>query len=330
MAAQLHKKLKYDGSKMPFPVSDPLVVIVGPTAVGKTRLAIEIARRLNGEIVSADSRLFYRGMDIGTAKPSGAMQAMVPHHLVDIAEPDECISLQIFQKKANDCIQEIHARSRLPILVGGTGQYIRAITQGWSIPLQKPNERLRQVIADWLLEIGPQELFEKLKLLDPAAAEKMDYRNHRRTIRAIEVIFGTGRLFSDQRGRRGAQFSIIEIGLTLPREQLFQMIDDRIDQMLINGLVEEVEALLNKGFSIDLPSMSAIGYHEIAEYIQNKISLEAALVLMKRRSHQFVRRQGNWFKTNDPCIQWFSANPLPIEKIIESIKLDHGWQKKDI
>jgi tRNA dimethylallyltransferase len=311
---------------MQYPVNNPLVVIIGPTAVGKTRLAFEIARRLDGEIVSADSRLFYRGMDIGTAKPSLELRKMIPHHLIDFADPDESISLHVFQKKAEECIQDIISRKRLPILVGGTGQYIHAVIEGWSIPPQTSDGQLRRVLNDWTDEIGAEDVFQKLKFLDPAAAAKMDYRNRRRTVRALEVILGTGRLFSEQRKKVGTMYLIKMIGLTLPREQLYQRIDSRMEEMLENGFVEEVQKLLVKGYSTELPSMSAIGYREIADYLKKITTLDDAIILIKRRTRQFVRRQANWFKANDPHIHWFSSTPQTCSEVIKFIQSDEDWQ----
>ena len=310
---------------MQYPVPNPLVVIVGPTAVGKSRIAIELARRLNGEIVSADSRLFYRGMDIGTAKPSNEDRMQITHHLIDIAEPDEIISLRIFQSKAQEFINKVINNYKLPILVGGTGQYIHAITEGWTIPPQKPNEKLRTLLYDWADEIGTEGIHQKLVLLDPVAAEKIDPRNVRRTIRALEVILGTGKLFSHQRSKAGTKYDLKMIGLFLPREMLYQRIDERINQMISDGLIEEVKNLLSKGYSPDLPSMSAIGYHEISNYLQNKISYEDAIMLMKRKTRQFVRRQANWFKLNDPNIHWFIISSQIVEEITKFIQSGEDW-----
>jgi len=310
---------------MQYPVPNPLVVIVGPTAVGKSRIAIELARLLNGEIVSADSRLFYRGMDIGTAKPSNEDRKQITHHLIDIAEPDEIISLRIFQSKAQEFINKVINNYKLPILVGGTGQYIHAVTEGWIIPPQKPNEKLRTLLYDWADEIGTEGIHQKLVLLDPVAAEKIDPRNERRTIRALEVILGTGKLFSHQRSKAGTKYDLKMIGLFLPREMLYQRIDERINQMISDGLIEEVKNLLSKGYSPDLPSMSAIGYHEISDYLQNKITYEDAIMLMKRRTRQFVRRQANWFKFNDPHIHWFFVSERIVEEITKFIQSTDDW-----
>jgi len=310
---------------MQYPVPNPLVVIVGPTAVGKSRIAIELAILLNGEIVSADSRLFYRGMDIGTAKPSNEDRKQITHHLIDIAEPDEIISLRIFQSKAQEFINKVINNYKLPILVGGTGQYIHAVTEGWIIPPQKPNEKLRTLLYDWADEIGTEGIHQKLVLLDPVAAEKIDPRNERRTIRALEVILGTGKLFSHQRSKAGTKYDLKMIGLFLPREMLYQRIDERINQMISDGLIEEVKNLLSKGYSPDLPSMSAIGYHEISDFLQNKITYEDAIMLMKRRTRQFVRRQANWFKFNDPHIHWFFVSERIVEEITKFIQSTDDW-----
>jgi tRNA dimethylallyltransferase len=282
-----------------------LVLIVGPTAVGKTELAIQLAERLNGEIVSADSRLFYRGMDIGTAKPTPEEQARVPHHLIDIADPDEILSLAVFQQKAHEAVADIHTRKKIPLLVGGTGQFIRAVTEGWIPPEVEPNERLRSELERMKEERGVYWLYEKLKELDPVAAEKIDARNYRRTIRALEVIMTTGKKFSGQRGQSESPYHLITIGLTRPRAELYERVDKRIDGMFASGLLEEVKGLLAKGYSPSLPTMSAIGYRECIRVINGELSEEQARAEIRRITRVFVRRQANWFKESDPKIRWF-------------------------
>ena len=283
----------------------PLILIVGPTAVGKTEIAIQLAERLNGEIVSADSRLFYRGMDIGTAKPSHEEQARAPHHLIDIANPDEILSLAVFQQKATEAIADIHARKKLPFLVGGTGQYIRAVTQGWSPPEVKPNEQLRNELEREKEEKGINWLHAKLKTIDPIAAEKIDPRNYRRTIRALEVIMTTGKKFSEQRRQSNSPYHLITIGLMRPREELYRRVDERIEAMYANGLMDEVKSLIARGYSPSLPTMSAIGYRECAQALQGQITVEEAKQLTRRATRVFVRRQANWFKESDSNILWF-------------------------
>ena len=288
------------------PSKIPVTVIVGPTAVGKTAFAIELAKIANAEIVSADSRYFYRGMDIGTVKPTPEERQSIPHHLIDVADPDETWSLALFQQKAYDAIASIHERGKNVIVVGGTGQYIRALLQGWSPPTMEADLVMRAVLEDWANEIGPMEIHKKLAILDPIAAEKIDYRNVRRTIRALEVIFGSGQRFSEQRKVTESPYSFLILGLNRSRSSLYQRIDQRIDQMIRQGFIEEVAGLLEKGYSPALPSMSAIGYREISAYLNHEISLDEAIRLIKQRTRNFVRRQSNWFKTSDPQIHWFN------------------------
>ncbi len=298
-----------------------LILLVGPTAVGKTEIAIQLAERINGEIVSTDSRLFYRGMDIGTAKPTREEQARVRHHLIDIANPDEILSLAVFQQKAREAIADIHSRGKLPLLVGGTGQYVRAVTEGWSPPEVKPDDRLRNELEKLKDEKGKDFLYEKLKSLDPEAAEKIDPRNVRRTIRALEVILTTGKKFSEQRRQSESPYDLTTIGLTRPRPELYARIDSRIESMFANGLLDEVKGLLTKGYSSDLPTMSAIGYRECVGVTEGKMSAEQAKVEMRRATRIFVRRQGNWFKESDPNIHWLYAGEENIvDKIIVIIR----------
>jgi tRNA dimethylallyltransferase len=301
-------------------VKQSLVLIVGPTAVGKTEIAIQLAERLNGEIVSADSRLFYRGMDIGTAKPSREEQIRVPHHLIDIANPDETLSLAIFQQKAREAITGIHTRQKLPFLVGGTGQYIRAVAEGWTPPEVKPDEVLRNQLEEQKDEHGIYWLHDKLKGLDPNAAEKIDPRNFRRTIRALEVIMTTGNKFSEQRGQSESPFHLITIGLTRPRSELYARVDARIESMFENGFVDEVKRLLEKGYSPALPTMSAIGYRECVAVIEGRITIEEAKQLIGRATRVFVRRQANWFKEADPNILWFRVMDGVIAEIEKRIR----------
>lgn len=293
----------------------PLILIIGPTAVGKTELAIQLAERLDGEIVSADSRLFYRGMDIGTAKPTPEEQGRVPHHLIDIADPDEILSLAVFQQKAREAIADVHTRNKIPFLAGGTGQYIRAVTEGWMPPEVQPDERLRSELERMKEERGADWLYEKLKGLDPVAAEKIDARNYRRTIRALEVILTTGKRFSEQRGQSESPYHLITIGLTRPRPELYERVDQRIEAMFASGFLYEVKTLLAKGYSPSLPTMSAIGYREGVKVVHGEWSEEQAKVEMRRITRVFVRRQANWFKESDPSIKWFRVEPGVVDEI---------------
>ncbi|NOY97681.1 MAG: tRNA (adenosine(37)-N6)-dimethylallyltransferase MiaA [Chloroflexi bacterium] len=297
----------------------PLIVLIGPTAVGKTELSLQLAEQLGGEIVSADSRLFYRGMDIGTAKPTPGERARIPHHLIDVADPDQTWSLAVFQIAARAAIAEIHARGNLPFLVGGTGQYVRAVTEGWTPPAQAPDPGLRTVLEALAQAASPSWLHEKLAVLDPAAAEKIDPRNVRRTIRALEVIFGTGRRFSEQRGRGDSPYRLLTIGLRRPRPELYARVDARIEAMFANGLLDEVRGLLEKGYSPNLPSLSAIGYRECTAILQGEMTREEAVTQIKRATRVFVRRQANWFKENDPNIRWFDAGEEGLAANVEAV-----------
>ncbi len=298
----------------------PLILIVGPTAVGKTEISVQLAERLNGEIVSADSRLFYRGMDVGTAKPTTEEQARVPHHLIDIADPDETLSLAVFQRKAREVIADIHTRNKLPFLVGGTGQYVRAVTEGWTPPEVAPNQELREELEKWKAERGIKWLYEKLKSLDPDAAGKINPRNVRRTIRALEVILTSGKKFSEQRGQGDSPYRLIMIGLTRPREELYQRVDARIESMFANGFLDEVRGLLDKGYSPSLPTMSAIGYRECVGVIQGKLTVEQAKAQIRRATRVFVRRQANWFKESDPKIAWFKVEDGVVDEIEKTVR----------
>jgi tRNA dimethylallyltransferase len=297
----------------------PLIVIVGPTAVGKTEISIQLAERLGGEIVSADSRLFYRGMDIGTAKPTLEERRRIPHHLIDVADPQTTWSLTLFQQAAAEAIAGILSRGRLPLLVGGTGQYIHAVTYGWTPPVTSPDARLRAELEARAEAKGYQAFHEELRQLDPAAAEKIDPRNVRRTVRALEVIQLTGKRFSEQRGQTEGQYRLLTIGLIRPRPEIYARVDARIESMFANGLLDEVQRLLDSGCSPALPTMSAIGYRECIRVLAGQMQAEEAKTEMRRLTRIFVRRQANWFKQNDPTIHWFDAGKTGLgemEKII--------------
>jgi len=298
----------------------PLIVIVGPTAVGKTELSVRLAKKLEGEIVSADSRLFYRGMDIGTAKPTQIEMDDVPHHLIDISEPDDEWSLARYLNRATDVIVEIQKRENIPFLVGGTGQYVQAVVKGWDLPRIKPDPRLRQILSEWAAEIGTNGIKSRLEVLDPDAAANIDGPNLRRIVRALEVILSSGKKFSSQKNKKGSSFRILQIGLIRPREDLYQRIDIRIDRMIEEGLIQEVQTLLGGGHSHELSSMSAIGYNQIVKHLSGEISLDEAIRQIRSKTRKYVRQQANWFKQNDKDIKWFSAADDPFEKILTEIQ----------
>jgi len=300
---------------MPTDTRPPLVVIVGPTAVGKTEVAIQLASRLNGEIVSADSRLFYRWMDIGTAKPTPEQRQQVTHHLIDIVEPDDPLSLATFQNAARQAISTIHERRHLPFLVGGTGQYIHAVIEAWQVPAVEPQPALRRVLERWAQQISPEGLHARLAVLDPEAAMRIEPRNLRRTVRALEVILSTGLRFSEQRLRIPSPYRTLILGLNRPRQELYARVDDRIQGMFDAGFVDEVRDLLSRGFSPELPALSAIGYREIVNYLSGKTGLDEAIAQIKRKTRIFVRRQANWFKRDDAEILWFDLRPGTLDEM---------------
>ncbi len=293
----------------------PIIVVIGATAVGKTATAIRLAQEIGGEVVSVDSRYFYRGMNIGTAKPNLAEQQGIPHHLVDIADPDEVISLAVFQKMATDIIQDIHQRSKLPILVGGTGQYVRAVMEGWMIPEVAPQIELREYFQRFYEQQGVEAIVNWLKKLDPEAYKLVDLQNPRRVIRALEVIYASGKTFSGQRKKQPSNYRILQIGLHLPREVLYQRADERVDWMMTSGFVDEVKTLINRGFDMNLPSMSAIGYYELYAYLNGQMTLAEAIYKIKMRTHNFIRKQAAWFRSSDPAIQWVDMNQNPYNEV---------------
>ena len=297
----------------------PAVFIVGPTASGKTDAGIRLAGKIGGEIISADSRYLYRGMDIGTAKPTLAERQGIPHYLIDVADPDETWSLSLFRNAADEAIRSIYSRGKCPIIVGGTGQYIRAILEGWSIPEGEPDRRMRLVLEALGNEIGAAELHRRLALIDPEAAEKIEWQNMRRTIRALEVIFTSGQKFSALRTAKESPYDALIFGMYRDRQELYRRIDLRVDRMIEEGLVEETAGLLAKGYAESLPSMSAIGYKEICDYLNKKTDIDEAARLIKFRTHKYVRSQANWFKTGDPAIHWIDPDDICKPEILKKV-----------
>ncbi len=286
---------------MPLKESRLLISVIGPTAVGKTDTALQLAEELNGEIISADSRQIYRGMDIATAKPTPAEQTRVPHHLIDIVNPDESFTLAEYQARAYAAVDEVFRRGKQPLLVGGTGLYIRAVVEGLNIPAVPPNlERRRE-----LEQIPAPELYARLQQLDPVTAAGTLPNNTRRMIRALEVIEATGQRMSDLQTREPPPYPILQIGLTMPREVLYARVDARIDRMIEQGLVDEVKGLVTRGYSFNLPSMTSLGYREMGQYLQGEIPFEEAVRLFKRNTRKFIRHQYNWFRPTDTRIRWF-------------------------
>ncbi|NQT05786.1 MAG: tRNA (adenosine(37)-N6)-dimethylallyltransferase MiaA [Dehalococcoidia bacterium] len=282
-----------------------IAAIVGPTGIGKSRLAIHLARKFGGEIVGADSRQVYRHMDIGTAKPDLKDRAHIRHHLIDIVDPNQDFSLAQYQALAFDAIREIHGRDKLPVLAGGSGLYVRAVLEGWQLPEAKPDSELRRCLEKKAADIGYQGLYEELTRVDPAAAQKIDPRNVRRVIRALEVHHQTDTASSQLQNKKTMPYRSLVIGLTAERKELYRRIDKRVDDMIGQGLVAEVEKLVNMGYDFNLPAMSGIGYKQIALFLRGEISLEDAVQQIKYETHRFVRHQYAWFRLNDAQIHWF-------------------------
>jgi tRNA dimethylallyltransferase len=298
----------------------PLIVIVGPTASGKTALSLNLARTCGGEIISADSRQIYRGMDIGTAKATPEERAAVPHHLLDVVNPDEVLTLAGYQRLAYAAIEDIHARGRLPFLVGGTGQYIAAVLEGWSIPEVAPDGVLRAGLEAQAAAEGAAALHARLAALDPTASSRIDYRNVRRVIRALEVCLTTGRPISELQEKHPPPYRVLQIGVTRPRPALYERIDRRVDEMVQAGLVREVRALAARGYSWRLPAMTGIGYRQIGQYLRGEITLDESVARIKQATRRFVQQQYSWFPLTNPAISWFDPAATPSSEPLARIR----------
>ncbi|MES0278340.1 MAG: tRNA (adenosine(37)-N6)-dimethylallyltransferase MiaA [Dehalococcoidales bacterium] len=305
-----------------------LIAIVGPTAAGKSRLAIDLARAFDGEIVSADSRQVYRYLDIGTAKSPPEELAMVKHHLIDVVNPDDGFSLARYQEMANEAIDDIQRRAKLPLLVGGSGLYVWAVLEGWNIPRVAPDIELRQRLEEMAARDGAEGLCRELARIDPAAAARIDKHNIRRIIRAIEVARGAGEAFSRLKDKQPPSYRSLMIGLTAERTELYRRIDLRVDKMIENGLVAEVRSLIDRGYSLELPAMSGIGYRQIGRHISGELDIEAAVQQIKFENHRFVRRQQNWFKPKDSRIHWLDITDDRMEE--KAAALVTGFTGRDM
>jgi tRNA dimethylallyltransferase len=297
-----------------------LVAIIGPTAVGKSNLAMYLAKAFDGEIVSSDSCQVYRYMDIGTAKPPQEERDCVAHHLIDIIDPDEPFDLATYQKLAYQAIDDIYSRDKLPILVGGSGLYVRAVLDGYIIPDVPPNYELRQKLEQKAKTQGSYALLDELRKVDPIAAQRIDARNIRRVIRAIEVYYITGRPYSDLTKAEATKYNIFTIGLTIDRDKLYKRIDDRVNRMIEIGLTEEVKALIDKGYSYKLTSMCSLGYKQIGEHLCGLATFNEAIDKIKYETHRFARRQYSWFRLNDDTINWFDISNNIEKRIHNRVK----------
>lgn len=292
----------------PAPPDGPLVCVVGATATGKTDLAIDLARRFNGEIVNADSRQVYREMSIGTAKPTPSQQALAPHHLVDLLDPSESFGLGLFLKHAADALLAIRALGKLPIVCGGTGHYIWGLVEGQNIPAVPPDPQFRAELESEAARTGHDALHRRLAEVDPPRAAAIDPRNVRRVIRALEIHRATGRRPSELGSTKGVSSPhALVLGLGMPRDLLYRRIDERVDGMMQGGLLEEVESLSTAGYTLGEGPLDSPGYRELGQYLAGTLTLQDAVERTKTQTHRMARRQHAWFRPSDPRIHWLCA-----------------------
>ena len=286
----------------------PSIAIVGPTAVGKTELAIELCRRFGGEVINADSRQVYRRMDIGTAKATAVEQFQAPHHLIDLLEPSEHFSLGSFLPLAKKASDDIVGRGLIPFLTGGTGQYVWAMVEEQSVPPVPPNQELREDLErEASGEDGAQVLHDRLREIDPARADALDARNVRRVIRALEIHHATGRKPSEFGAPDADPGRSLVLGLTMDRKALYRRIDDRVDAMMKAGFLAEVESLMAAGLPTEQGALDSPGYRELGLYLAGELTLEEAVSRTKTQTHHLARRQYTWFKPSDRRITWLDV-----------------------
>ncbi|WP_090821435.1 tRNA (adenosine(37)-N6)-dimethylallyltransferase MiaA [Paenibacillus sp. yr247] len=275
-----------------------LLVLLGPTAVGKTKLSLVIAQKFGCEIISGDSMQVYRGMDIGTAKASEVEQKLVPHHLIDIHDPSYPFSAAEFQERVKDLILDIHSRGKLPFIVGGTGLYIESVCYNYQFTDVSMDEAFRQEQEAFATELGDEALHQKLRNIDPASADRLHANDRRRVIRALEIYHVSGETMSTHLAsqKKESPYELCIIGLTMDRALLYKRIEERIDAMMQEGLIEEVQSILAAGCPKQAISMQALGYKEIVSYLEGELSLEEAVTLLKRDTRRFAKRQLSWFR----------------------------------
>lgn len=289
-------------------MTQKLVAIVGPTATGKTALAVALARTLDGEIVGADSRQVYRHMDIGTAKPTPEERSLAPHHLIDVVSPDQEFSLAQYLELAVAVLEDVWSRGKQPLLVGGSGQYVWALLEGWRVPRLPPQQELRRELEERAAREGAGALHGELAQVDPKAAARIDPRNVRRVIRALEVYRATGRPISYWQEKGPPPWQILILGLTCPRQELYRRIDARVDAMMEAGLVDEVRALLAMDYSPSLASLSGIGYKQVCQHLAGELDLATAVARIKTATHRLARQQYAWFRLDDGRIRWIDVS----------------------
>jgi tRNA dimethylallyltransferase len=282
-------------------------------------VAVRLCQQFSGEIVSADSRQIYRGLDIGTAKPTPDEQAAARHHLIDIVEPDQTLGVAEYQALAYAAIEDVLQRGHLPFLVGGSGQYVRAVVEGWRLPRVPPDESLRARLQADADRYGSLALHARLAEVDPAAAARIDHRNVRRVIRALEVYLKTGVPISHLQQAHPPTYTMLRIGLTMPRDRLYARIDARVDRMVADGLLAEVEAAIARGCHPGLPAMSGLGYRQMGQYLAGQVTLDEAVRLIKKETRRFVRQQYTWFRRDDPGICWVDASEARCIEIVSRL-----------
>ncbi len=298
-----------------------LLIIIGPTAVGKSKLAIELAKKLDGEVISADSMQVYFGMDIGTAKPSKEELEDVPHHLINIIPPDKNWSVSDFVSNAKNIIKDIVKRDKLPIVVGGTGLYLNALIAGYSFPVIEANKDIRERLEGEAKAFGSVHLYEKLKKADPDAASKIHFNDLKRIIRALEVFEITGKPMSllQSKDEENLPYETVIVGLDMERKKLYERIEKRVDQMLKAGLIDEVKKLIGEGYDRNLTSMQAIGYKEVAEHLHGKYTHDELVNILKQNTRNFAKRQMTWFR-RFKNVNWFDVENLNSGDIIKLIE----------
>ena len=289
-------------------LGNKVVAIIGATAVGKTGIAVRLAESLGSEVISLDSRQMYRGVDIGTAKPTASELVRARHHLIDIAAPDEVLALTDVQARAYAAANELLARGLIPILAGGTGQYVWSVLEGWRIPKVEPDENLRRRLEEVADAEGPDALHAQLAEIDPVSAERIHPNNVRRVIRALEVWQHTGVPMSEAQGKGGPPWPVFAVGLRMNREPLYARIDVRIDQMIEDGLEEEVRGLVGEGLDFSLPALQSVGYREWRGLLAGELDREEVVRLIRKNTRRLVRMQGTWFRDDDPRLRWYDVS----------------------
>lgn len=316
-------------------MSNKIIVIAGPTAVGKTYVSVELAKKLNTEVVSADSMQIYKGMNIGTAKVTNDEMQGIVHHMINIVNPDENYSVSDFKSDAEKIIDNMLLEDKIPVIVGGSGLYVNSLIYDLDFGKAKSDRKIRDYYNYYYKSHGEDALYEKLQKIDPKATEKIHKNNTKRVIRALEVYDITGTRFSELNTdirKANSKYECILVGLSMDRKLLYERINKRVDEMISEGLVDEVKDMLNKGYHKNLVSMKAIGYKEIIDYLEGNMSLEEAVNILKRNTRRFAKRQYTWF-LKDKNVKWFEIKDineidLTVNDVYEYLKVQIGGRKR--